>query len=196
MNITFEFQYDKAIEAMAYIVDRYRSIDKVKLMKLMYIADKDSFLAHGVPITGDRQCAMPYGPVPSACLKLINGEYYLNVFDEDQANQAFKYFHVEDHTVFLRSKPKSDLLTDHDQNVLDAVMREHGDKGTWVLVRETHQYPEYKAVYVENTSTTIPYELMLKNSKDPKRFRHGRPVISQETMASMSSPFCESEPDL
>lgn len=44
----------------------------LKLMKLMYLADREAMAEHGFPMTGDRFVAMPHGPVLSLTLNHIN----------------------------------------------------------------------------------------------------------------------------
>lgn len=190
MRIAFHFDLDKAIQALAYLVDALGEVDKVALTKLVYLADREHFLEHGYPITGDRPCAMKWGPVPSATLSALNGE----AFPEPDA--AFRYLHIDDNKVMLRHRPGDGLLSDAEKRTLDAVARRHGGKRTWDLVRETHELPEYKEAYVEDTSRPIPYELILKHAGDDRHFRHGRPVISDATAAHMPCPFERSETDL
>lgn len=183
VEIRFRFNLDKALHAMAYVVDRLGAVDKVKLMKLIYLADRDHFLKHGYPVTGDRQCAMPHGPVPSSCLAALNGESW------PKPNAAFEYLHIDDNRVMLKAKPKDDWLTTEEKQTLEGVLAAYGGTSTWRLRDQTHKLPEYKEVYVEGTSTTIPYELMLKLYKDESGFRHNRPVITEATLERMAFPF-------
>ncbi|MCK4275964.1 MAG: SocA family protein, partial [Phycisphaerae bacterium] len=62
-TIQFKWRPDKAIQATAYLVGKLGKVDKIKLIKLLYIADRDHFLQHGAPITGDDQYALNKGPV-------------------------------------------------------------------------------------------------------------------------------------
>jgi uncharacterized phage-associated protein len=183
MQIFFTFNLTKALQAMAYIVARLGAVDKVKLMKLLYVAERDHFLRAGHPITGDSLYAMPWGPVPSCSLSAIGGESW------PQPEIAFQYMHVTDNRVTIRESPGTSQLDPLEQQTLDAVIREHGAKDTWVFVRETHQYPEYKAVYVEGTSKRIPYDLLLKMYGGEQRYRFGRPVISEPMLAHMRCPL-------
>jgi hypothetical protein len=56
--------------------------------------------------------------------------------------------------------------------------------------------PEYKETYVEGTSQTIPYELILKHRGSERHFEGGRLVVSQQMAAHMLSPFQSSEAEL
>ena len=158
MDIRFHFDLSKAIQVMGYFIVRLDRVEKVKLMKLVYIADKENFLTQGYPITGDRQCAMPWGPVPSDCLHAVNGEIWPN------PDEAFKFIHVDDSEVSLRKDPGTASLSPVELESLERVYRVHGNKSRWTLVGETHRYPEYKEAYVVGTSRTIPYESILRHS--------------------------------
>lgn len=184
MRIVFPFNPDKAIQAIAYILSATGgSLEKVKLTKLLYLADRQSFIERGVSITGDRLVAMPYGPVPSGCLDLLNGVALIN------RDRVFRFIHVDDTQVSLRQAPERTLLNDADREILDQIVRDHGTTQTWKLVRQTHALPEYHDTYVEGTSTPIPFEVIASASRDTRRFRLDRPVVSTETAAAMPCPF-------
>jgi uncharacterized phage-associated protein len=184
MRISFRFDPDKAIQTIAYILSAVGGqIEKVKLTKLLYLADRWSFIERGVSITGDRLVAMPYGPVPSGCLDLLNGVALIN------RDRVFKFIHVEDTQVSARQDPGQSLLTDADRQVLDRIVRDYGATRTWKLVHETHALPEYKATYIEGSSTPIPFEAIASASADERRFRMHRPVVGPDTAAAMPCPF-------
>jgi uncharacterized phage-associated protein len=190
MRIRFQFDPEKALQAMVYLVDRLGCVDKAKLTKLLYIADRDHFLAHGYPITGDSQYAMPFGPVPTSCLRMLNAE------DAWAAERLLKHLHADDYTFYVRERVAQADLTADELATLDQTLRTHGAKPTWRLVDETHTFPEYRRTYRENTSTLIPYELMLELYGDESKFRHGRPVISREMAAKMICPLPAADADL
>ena len=181
--IRFHFDLDKAVGAMAYIIKTRGPTDKAKLMKLLYLADRASFLERGHPITGDTQYAMKHGPVPSGCLDAIDG----NVCD---SGAVFQYLHVNNTRVELRAgAPPLPPIGVEEAAIIDRVLAEHGHKDTWVLVRETHKYPEYLAANVPDTSNPIPYELILEHYGNETQFRNGRPVISAAMASKMQCPF-------
>lgn len=186
--ISFRFNLAKSIAVVAYILEQLNAaVEKVKLMKLVYLADKAHFLRTGIPITGDRLCAMPWGPAPSLTLNAIDGEL--------QPQHVFKFIHTEDVWVSLRAKPADVVLSASELQTLNEVIKQHGHKPAWSLVKETHRLPEYENCYVEGTSRLIPFEKIAQYSGDESRFRHGRPVISPETAAAMECPF-QPDPDL
>lgn len=191
MQIRYQFHPEKTTQAVAHLL---RSLggetDKVKLMKLIYIADRTNFLRRGAPLTGDRQVAMPFGPVPSATLNLVNGDDWCGREEEHC------FFTIRDNKVCLRVDPGIGLLDPDEVGVLDDVIAEHGNKHTWALVEETHGFPEYKDAYVAGSSRLIPYELILKHHAGEAGYRKDRAVINRDMVRHLSCPFSESETDL
>jgi hypothetical protein len=184
MQISFRFNADKSLQVVAYFLRLANApIDKAKLMKLVFLSDRQNFITHGLPITGDRQCAMKLGPVPSNTLDLVDGECYpIN-------EKVYNYIQLNNYSVSLANSPGENLLSAEERSTLDLIWQQHGQKDTMPLCRETHRLPEYKDTYVEGTSTTIPYERIAKYSGNPARFRLGRPVISPEMAEKIVSPF-------
>jgi uncharacterized phage-associated protein len=190
MQIAFKFDAGKALQVLAYFLRKTNDgIDKAKLMKLVYLADRSNFIDHGTPITGDTPFAMKLGPVPSDTLDLIDGEFFPIYGDVYQNIQLINV------RVSLVKDPGEHLLSDSEKAELEAVWKAHGHKPTFPLCRETHNLPEYRETYVEGTSTKIPYERIARHSGNPERFRKGRPVVSPEMAAAMRPPFLP-EPDL
>jgi uncharacterized phage-associated protein len=184
MRIVFRFNPDKAVQVIAYMLSAVGSpMDKVKLTKLLYLADRQSFIERGVSITGDRLVAVPFGPVPSACLDLLNGVAFIN------QNRVFRFIHVEDNQVILRQTPGQSLIGEADRAVLDEIAGVYGNMRTWKLVHQTHSLPEYEAAYIEGTSSPIPFELIARASRDERRYRMERAVVSPEATAAMPCPF-------
>jgi len=181
--IEFQFQLGKAVEAMAYLLSQIGPTDKVKMTKLVYLADREHFLAHGYPITGDRQYAMKKGPIPRMTLKAINGEISLAY------TALLPYIDIHNFVLSLRQMPSANLLTDSEKKTLDLIVREHGHKYKWDLVNETHRLPEYTRTYMPGTSTHIPYETIAELGGRESRYRHGRVVLSAESAAHMDCPY-------
>ncbi|MEM1108106.1 MAG: Panacea domain-containing protein [Planctomycetota bacterium] len=190
--IRFDFSPSKSLQAMAYFIGKLGGVDKVALTKLLYVADRDHFISFGYPITGDRQCAMPHGPVPSNSLSVLDGEFG---FTGDL--DPYNFFNQNGYHLTIKHSPGVSDLSDSEIATLDLVLDRYGQiaKNTWRLVESTHEFPEYKEVFREKTSTLIPYELIIKHYADDRMLRD-RPVISQATASHMESPFWGSDSDL
>ena len=77
------------------------SIDKLKLVKLMYLVDRTALIEEGYPVIGGKYCSMPYGPVISEFLDdLNNGKW-----EEDGIR-------VRGNAVCVTSRKLEDYLSD------------------------------------------------------------------------------------
>lgn len=182
MEIHFKFNLEKSVEAIAYLIHRMGPIDKVALVKLLYVADRNHFIRCGYPITGSRLVAMDKGPLPSECLKLINGEMgNPEAFSKHLASQG--------NSVRVLVVPKFEHLEKSEKRTLDLAVDAFGSASTWDLVEYTHKFPEWIEVYIRGTSKPITFEKILEHWGGENKFHHGRPVLSRETQARMVSPF-------
>lgn len=186
MRIQYQFDVDKAVATMVALLRRIGPTDKLKLVKLLYLADRNCFLEFGHPITGDQPVAMKHGPVPSGCLNVLNGEI---------ESQVFSFLHVRDREVALDQAPPPDLekFADHETQILEQTLEEYGGMTTGQLYCLVHELPEYKDCYVPGTSTAIPFERILQHHGTEDQFRQGRPVISREMRRYLTCPFPQSE---
>jgi len=61
-----------AIETIFYILKKIGPADKIKLIKLVYLADKYHLLRYGRTVTGDEYFAMENGPVASTLKDVLS----------------------------------------------------------------------------------------------------------------------------
>lgn len=188
--LRFKFNPTKAIQAMARMLRQLGETDKVKLMKLLYLSDREHLIKHDRTITGGRLVAMDHGPLPSECLSLINGDYLS--YDHD----IYETLHLNDHRVSLRSDPGDDALTASEKAVLDDVIDRFGHMDTWPLRDETHRLPEYAAFYEPGTSRTIPVDSLIRMATPAKVDDRQRIRISTEMAAAIHRPFNTDDSDL
>jgi len=179
MQLTYSFNLEKAVQVAAFFVKDLGEVEKLKLVKLVYLADREHFIRVGMPITGDRLVAMPYGPVPSGTLDAING------LVSGAEELVFRYLVVKNNKIRLHKSPGQSALSADEIDTLKNVLKIHGKKGAWALANQTHRLPEYNACYIEGTSTTIPYECIAEVSGDTRRYRHNRVVIPVEALAGL-----------
>jgi len=70
-RITFRFEPDKFVQAATHLLSRVGPCTRLKIAKLLYLADRHHLVRHGAPILGDRYYRLPLGPVPSRALDLL-----------------------------------------------------------------------------------------------------------------------------
>jgi uncharacterized phage-associated protein len=154
------FSERKVAQIAAYLLDRAKGrMNYLKLMKLLYLADRESMKCHGWPISGDRYVSMDHGPVLSQTLNLINGakKFEEHGWDHWIADKA-------DYAVSLRrraTRETLDQLSDAELEVLRNVYAKFGKWDQWRLVDYTHRYcREWKDP--KGSSLQIPYDAIFK----------------------------------
>src|SRR4051812_2645038 len=114
-----QFDVGKAEQAAAVLFDALavRSMSRMKLLKLLYIADRESARETGQTITGDTPVAMEWGPVLS--------QTYYCIKDEGPIAEEWKeHFHSPNNkTVVLVQHPKGRKLSRYDIDKLQSVAK-------------------------------------------------------------------------
>lgn len=159
------FDERRAAESAAYLLFRAGGrLPVVKLVTLMYLAERLSLQRYGEPLTGDKLVAMPHGPVLSMTYDHINGA--LTSMD---GGCEFWVADREGHILALRDpskiqSPENALLglSDSDLEVLGDIWTEFGHWDRWSLVTYTHSdaCPEWEDP--EGSSRPISYELLFQ----------------------------------
>jgi uncharacterized phage-associated protein len=153
-RLAFHFDETKAVAAAARIVRFHGgAMDLIRLVKLMYLAERESLRIHGHPIFGDRYFAMEHGPVVSHTYDLLKGA----APSDGHWTHAFE---TVAHSVRLIAAADETTLSQNDMDVIDRVCEEHRQRNTWALVELTHRLPEWKSP--GKTSVPIPCETLLR----------------------------------
>ena len=145
----FVFDERRAAQAAARLLDRHdRTMPYIKLIKLLYLADRESLIETGAPITGDRFVSMRHGPVLSRVLDLIK--------DDCPAEDSVWHGYVARKRFDARlvGTTESKRLSDVDRGILDGVFDAYGCLKEWDVVARTHALPEWK----DPGNTAIPIE--------------------------------------
>lgn len=155
------FNEKRTAQTAAFLLHRAGGrLPLLKLMKLMYLAERESLRRFGEPITGDRLVSMPHGPVLSMTYEHMNGnlrsvEGGWSTWVEDRAGHDLA---LRDPSM-IRS-PEADLLelSDDDLAVLEATWQEFGHMSKFALRDYTHGpgCPEW--VDPHGSSAAIPLE--------------------------------------
>src|SRR5258708_4715070 len=73
----FPLSVAKTVQALGVLfrADRVRRMNSMRLLKLLYIADRETLRETGRPITGGAVVAMERGPVLEEVYELIRGQH-------------------------------------------------------------------------------------------------------------------------
>jgi uncharacterized phage-associated protein len=133
------------IQSIHYLLKKLGRTDKLKLAKLIYFADKYHLLKYARQISGDNYQALPYGPIPSGTLDILNFVPEYGISDET-IHDAEKLFKAEgDDRSLLTPEAKFDYdsLSTTDIEALDFVIGRFGDKNGGFLIDYSYDFPEW-----------------------------------------------------
>jgi uncharacterized phage-associated protein len=135
------YREDKATQAAARLLKlRGGTMSHLKLIKLLYLAEREALTRLGRPLTYDSYCSLPHGPVLSATLDRINtGECYPGGYWDRVITPKVNY------EVSLRDPAQvpHDQLSPAEEALLDEVFARYGHLKRWELVEVTHRLPEW-----------------------------------------------------
>ncbi|MBF0631089.1 MAG: SocA family protein [Magnetococcales bacterium] len=115
----------------------------LKLMKLMYLADREAVFRTGLPITWDHPVSMPHGPVLSMTLDLMNGNVSSPPGGWEDLISAKENNEISARVAFdARFLTK---LSEAEIDVLEFVWGRFGRMGKWEIRDWTHENcPEWE----------------------------------------------------
>jgi len=138
-----EFNYDslKTVQAAALFLKlNNKSMKYIRLIKLLYLADRTALDLMDETITGDKYISMKYGPVLSKVYDLIN-----HGPERDAENPWFKYISSpKDYHVKLLDNPGDDELCEEEEQIIENVYKTFGHINVWKLAEITHYMPEWQ----------------------------------------------------
>ena len=172
----FRFDFGKAIQAVGVLLgyERARRMNYMRLLKLLYLADREYLLKTGRTITGDHAVAMKRGPVLRQVYDLIRGL-------SSRAGDWGRLVRTERYEVELVADPgRGELSKGEIQKLLD-VSERYRDLDEWSLSDETHQLAEWKKNYLgegkggdilwEDVFVAAGKEEMIEGAKRDERAR-------------------------
>ena len=128
----------KVAQMAAYLLMRRNGkMSHLKLMKLLYLADREAIRRYGISISEDHAVSMPHGPVLSRTLDYMNGHVR-----SEQGGWESWISDKEDHEVSLVRNVEIDALDELSQadiEVLQSVWQKFGPMDRWAITAWTHK---------------------------------------------------------
>ena len=160
MHLRFHFQ--RALQAGAYLLQLDgKRMGYLRLLKLMYIADREWLAETGESITGDQAYAMKYGPVLSNVYDLVKG-------DGPRAGVWGNYIHTEGYAVLLVADPGQGDLSKGILRKLTDVAERYRQIDDWELSEHTHQFKEWADNYHGEGASLITWPEMVHSQGKPE----------------------------
>ena len=146
----FRLNVDKAIEAAGILLHEQprKRTNYMRLLKLMYLAERATLHKSGRMITGDHLVVMKRGPLPSGIYNMIKGEHL-------EAPHWSAFIERDHYDVQMIADPGVEHLSRSDIETLQAVAREHVDRDEWEMVEYVHSLPEWR----DPGDTSLPIRL-------------------------------------
>ncbi len=137
--MSLRFDEAKATQAAAYFLSlRGGQMHYLKLIKLLYLADREALLRWGTPLTTDRHVSMDHGPVVTKIYSLITEEKPKPVW------ASYISAPLGDYEVRLLKPAPSDLLSRAEEKLMDEIHAKFGYQNRWAIVDYLHTLPEWK----------------------------------------------------
>jgi len=164
MNSPPLYNEERTAQAAAYFLHMAGGrLPLLKLMKLLYLAERESYRIHGEPIFGDRLVSMPHGPVLSVTLNIVNdwGGHSMGGWNDWVEDRSGHELALRDPSR-IRNEQDLRALSDDDVNILHAIWTRFGHFGKYELVEYTHSpaCPEWEDP--QGSSLPIPLERLLR----------------------------------
>jgi len=135
--------YKKATQALNLLARKKDGkINKMKAIKLIFLADRLHLRKYGRPIIGDMYWAMKLGPVGS----LTKNVAELSSISEDALAYAKKYIKpIDERKQIFASLRQEDLsvFSKTDLECIESVYNKFSDKDQFELAEITHEFPEW-----------------------------------------------------
>ena len=151
--IRFKFDEKKTAQAAALLIQKSGgTLNYTKLIKMLYLADREALKLWERPISGDSYFSLPHGPILSETLDLIN-----------HPGNSFWHKHIskKDYDVAVLKDPKTNLLTKNEIDALNSIFELYKDKTWQQMINICHtRCSEWE--HPGNTSIPIYIEDILK----------------------------------
>jgi len=192
MKTVLELDHRKAIQAINFFARKEGGkIDKLKVIKLIWLADRRHLRKYGRPIINDTYYAMEYGPVGSSIKDFTSFNMLTKNTETDYLSKYLKQ--NNNNKIESINEPNMDVFSDSDINTLETVYNEYGKLNGFKLVEISHEYPEWKKFKKVLESKSSTREVM--NYKDfflnPKKTSEKKVLQDDEKTLSNSKKIFE-----
>lgn len=160
--IRFEFDSEKALEALVYVVHRTRDHDMYRCLKTLYAADKLHLGSYGRFIYGETHCALEHGAVPSAAYDAVKALSNTSAETLPGVREALRR---DGNRLFATRDADLDVLSKSDVECLDAAIRDFQYDTFSKLKAKTHD----AAYNATPRNSPIKVESIIEAMPEPRR---------------------------
>ncbi len=135
----------KQINAILYFAQRSKnkSIERLKLMKLLWLADRLHLIRYGRTVLHDSYNALPHGPIPSKTMDLSE-------------HSVEGIYNVEGYEIIALGTFNEKYFSKSDLEVFNEIWITFGDKNRNWLRKYSHYFPEWQRFEDSLNDETMP----------------------------------------
>ncbi len=142
MDHPFQFNLDKGLETILYIIQNGAQPTFHHISKVIYFADKIHLEKYGRFICGDRYIAMKHGPVPSGVydlLKIARGDNFIFSLPSELIDKTKSAFDVQGRYGVNRLRDAHvEYFSDSDIECLNTAIQKYGNLSFRQLTEASH----------------------------------------------------------
>ncbi|MDR1916804.1 MAG: SocA family protein [Synergistaceae bacterium] len=134
------FNVEKLIQVCGYILKKYDGrLNYTKLIKLLYLADKEALKESLITISDDEYVCMTNGPVLISLYDLIRNRYSNN--DDINAQSLWNARFIKDgyDLVYISPQYPEGKMSEYDKDVIDRIDAQYHDKSHGELINAVHR---------------------------------------------------------
>lgn len=141
--IHLTFDHFKSTQAINYFALKDGGkVDKVKVIKLIFFADRFHLRKYGRLVTNDNYVAMKFGPVSSGTKDIIDANS--SFIDPDIIEYSSEYLSRDGYNIISEKSVDLNVFSESDIEALEFAWNEFGKYNELTLKDLTHHYPEWQ----------------------------------------------------
>ena len=151
MSRPFRFDLHKTLQSVCVLLrnEQGRRLSYLRVLKLLYLAEREILAEGGIPLTGSRVVAMKDGPVLEDVYDLIRGRH--------PATPVWSQFIRKDqYFLEMQADPGVGKLSRFIVEKLEEVIARHRGNNDFEVVDETHRLEEWRKNDPGESSRVIP----------------------------------------
>lgn len=178
-RISFPFKKEKVLECILYLAGKGLDLTTYRVVKLLYLADREHLREFGRPTSFDRYVAMKNGPVASFAYDVMKGHKSSGISTDD-----LPFLLVKRGDLNYAEAPKRGinrkLFSRSDLHVLDETCKQYGDWTFKQLYDLTHKHEAYDKVWSNKISNadSMRFEDFFEGMENKERLIENLKTVS------------------
>jgi hypothetical protein len=137
------FNYKKSVQALNLLANKSGgTLNKMKAIKLIWLADRLHLRNYGRSITGDVYYALPNGPVPSATRDVLENSNFLEDTATHYASEYISEIDKYNYRALIQGNYK--VFSQSDIDTLEIIFDKFAHLDHFALSDLSHLFPEWK----------------------------------------------------